>query len=167
MTVLPNQFTVTCRADGTPAGGVPVGVTLHMTRRNPYFVIAGVTNTNGQLVVTRDALVREATATRDLFPADYAQVEGADGQFTGRIEVAALTVPEIEAALRAYDLYQAVSKYPANFRSDLEAGRRALTALDPKRVDVAVWQDPPAAGVSFDAASVPHPVTSPAFATIG
>lgn len=166
MTALPNQFTVTCRADGSPAGGVPVGVTLHMTRRNPYFVIAGVTNPSGQLVVTRDALVREANATRNLFPADYAPLDGAGG-FAGRIEVAALTVPEIEAALRAYDLYQAVSAYPANFRSDLEAGRRTLTALDPKRVEVAVWQDPPAAGVSFDAASVPHPVTSPAFAAIG
>lgn len=170
MTALPSRFTVTCRADGEPAKDIPVGVTLHMMRRNHYFVIAGKTTADGTLEVYKDALVREANATRDLFPLDYEPLEGSSGepnQFAGRIEVAALTVSEIEAALRAYDLYHAATTYPPLFRTTLEAGHRALTALAPRRMEVSVAQDPPTQGVSFDTASVPYPVTSPAFATSG
>ncbi len=155
---LPDWFTVTCKADGRLAAGVVVGVTLHMRRRNHHFVIAGRTDRRGELVVTRDALLKEANAARKLFPADYDPVDGPNGQFGGKVEVAALTAPEIEAALKAHDQFHTVTPYPPNFRSELEAGHKALTALAPSRIDVTVTTPSPPASVSFDTDSVPYPL---------
>ncbi len=157
---LPSRFTVTCHADGKLAGSIPIGVTLHMWRGNDHFVVAGLTGARGKLVVTRDGLLREVNAARDLFPADYAPADGSDNQFAGRMTVAVLTTPEIEAAIKAHDLYRAVTPYPDHFREWLETGHDALTTLNPKRVEVAVSSPAGDHGVSFNASSIPYPATA-------
>ena len=154
---LPSRFTVTCHADGELAGSIPIGVTLHMRRGNDHFVVAGLTGAKGKLVVTRDGLLREVKASRDLFPADYAPADGSDNQFAGRMTVAVLTIPEIEAAIKAHDLYRTSTAYPEHFRELLETGHQALTTLNPKRVEVKIAAPDTDTGVSFNTASTPYP----------
>jgi hypothetical protein len=157
---LPATLTISCRADGAPAKGVLIAVTLLMRRKNHYFVIAGTTDDRGELSVGRDALLTWANASRSLFPADYEPVSGQGSQFDNRIRVSALTAREIEAALHAHDLFKNVTPYPSGYRGDLEAGHKALVALSPKRIDVSVKVPRAVSGVRVETVSVPYPVVA-------
>ncbi len=161
MNILPNQFTVSCKADGSRAAGILVGVTVLMNKKNHYFIIPGRTDHEGELIVQKDSLLKEAKASRDLFPSDYAFVEGVEGEFSGKIEVGIPTIPEIDSALRAYDFFKSAGNYRTNFRSELENGRNALSTLAPKRIEVQILpvsNSLIATPTQFETASIPYPI---------
>jgi hypothetical protein len=158
MTQLPKSFRVTCTADGRPAAGVPVLITLRMNVRNHYNIVIGLTEQDGSRLVDRTTLEREADASRNLSPSDYWPVAGPEPEFGGEIEVGAMSIPEVEAALRAYDVYHTVANYPSNYRADLEAGYRTVSALSPRQITTAVDDiSSDAIGVRFVTKSVPFP----------
>ena len=135
MNMLPD-FTVTCRADGQLAPDIPILVQIAMIEKNDFHIVAGLTGGLGQLKVTSSELIKEVTATLDLFPSDYDPVS--TETFTGVISVHAMTLPEVEAALHAYDLFNTSVNYPTDSRRDLQTGYRKLLQISPKRISVEI-----------------------------
>jgi hypothetical protein len=160
---LPNQFTITCTADGVPAAGLLALVTLRMKRKNHYNIVVGPTDSGGDFVVQKGMLEQEATKTRELFPSDYAPLTGTESAFEGVIEVQPMSVEQIGAALRAYKLFGPTS-YPTNYDQLLLNGHSQLVQKLPTRVDVKVGPlvSPATSSqqplVEFITDSVPFPV---------
>jgi len=137
MNLLPD-FEVRCSVDGTPASGLPVLVQIKMREKNDYHHLPGLTDAEGKVSVESAAVEADIEAALNLFPSDYGAVGGANSAFAGVLSVHAMNVSEVEAALRAYDLFHAVSPYPKDHRANLEAGYRQLLALAPRRIDVEI-----------------------------
>lgn len=138
MNSLPD-FNVLCKLDGQIAADIPILVGIGMRIKNDFSVIAGVTNSVGRLAVSGAALEDEIASILSLFPMDYSGIGGgAESAFAGFITVHAMTIPEVESAIRAYDYFSKEVKYPQNYRANLEAGYRQLSKLAPRRMEVEI-----------------------------
>ena len=124
--------------DGKPASGLPVLVRLKMREKNDYHHLPGLTDAEGKISVKSSGIEADIEAALALFPSDYGAVGGANSAFDGVLSVHAMNVSEVEAALRAYDLFHTVSPYPKDHRANLEAGYLQLLALAPRRIDVEI-----------------------------
>ena len=137
MNLLPN-FSVVCKLDGQIAADIPVLVRIAMRTKNDFSIVAGATDSLGRMTVTGAVLEDDIASTISMFPMDYSDIGGPDSAFGGSITVHAMTMPEVESALRAYDYFSKEVIYPQNYRSKLEAGYRQLMKLAPRRMDVEI-----------------------------
>jgi hypothetical protein len=157
---LPKRFTISCTADDAPAARLMILVHLRMRRKNPHTAVVGPTHANGEETVSGVELKREADAAVELFPTDYEPLDSPDG-FAGEIEVRPMTLDQLGAAIRAFDLYSQVpgsAHYPKGHRKKLTDGLASLVALNPRRLEVRVTSvEPSDTPVRFIADSVPYP----------
>ncbi len=137
MNLLPN-FNVVCKLDGQIALDIPVLVRIAMRIKNDFSVVVGATNSSGRLAVSGATLEDEIASTISLFPMDYSGIGGTESAFAGSITVHAMTIPEVENAIRAYDYFSKEVNYPQNYRTKLEAGFRQLSKLAPRRMEVEI-----------------------------
>lgn len=140
---LPQALSILCRADGTLQADLVVAVTLQTTAKNDFNLIAGPSDANGKIYLTQGEMKSEVQRSADAFPADYAGLSA----FSGVIVVSPLDHVHLEAALDAYDLYQAAIPYTADYRTKLEKAWMTLSRMLPKRLDVEVQMPYPATGV--------------------
>ena len=126
MNLLPD-FNVVCKIDDQIAAQIPILVRVAMRVKNDYIVVAGVTDSFGNLTVSGLELEKEITISIAIFPMDYADIEGADSAYAGLISVHAMTIPEVEKAILAYDYFSKEVTYRKGYRSDLET---ALSTID-------------------------------------
>lgn len=137
MNLLPN-FNVVCKLDGQIAADIPVLVRIAMRTKNDFSIVVGATDSLGRMIVTGAMLEQDIASTISIFPMDYSDIGGADSAFAGSITVHAMTIPEVESALRAYDYFTKEVNYPQNYRAKLEAGHRQLSRLAPRRTEVEI-----------------------------
>lgn len=137
MNSLPD-FNVVCKIDGQIAAQIPILIRVAMRIKNDYLVVAGVTDSFGNLAVCGLELEKEIAITMSVFPMDYAEIEGIDSAFAGLISVQAMTVPEVENAIRAYDFFSKEVRFRNGYRSELEAAYRQLVTMSPRRMDVEI-----------------------------
>ncbi len=137
MNLLPD-FNVVCKLDGQIAADISVLVRVAMRTKNDFSIVVGATDSLGRIAVTGASLEEDVASTISMFPMDYSDIGGADSAFAGSITVHAMTMPEVESALRAYDYFSKVVIYPQNYRSKLEAGYRQLMKLAPRRMEVEI-----------------------------
>jgi hypothetical protein len=154
-TALPNQFTVTCSADGAPKPGILVLATLQMSRKNPHTAIVGPSSDTGEIVVLKEDLESEASAALNMFPSDYAPL----AEFTGAIDLRPMSLDLIESAIKAHTLYSQMSgvSYPTGYKDKLEKAHAALTQLSARRIDAVVKVSPTPTSVRFITESIPFP----------
>jgi len=81
--------------------GAWVRVTLGMSRRNDFNLLAGPADPDGRIAVPAEALETEIEKIRDLFLMDYAGLDAWDGS----IRVAVLSREDVERALSAADIW--------------------------------------------------------------
>jgi hypothetical protein len=153
---LPN-FGVICTTDDRPVAGMPIMVTVKMTQQNDYHLVAGLTNTEGKLDISGRDLLREVEESLRLFPSDYAPLSGDAAAFAGELVVHPLTVPEIESALRAYELYHDITPYPPDYKQMLQAGLGHLLAQSPRRLNLTIDGIDGGQPVRISTLSVPFP----------
>ena len=137
MNLLPD-FNVVCKIDDQIAAQIPILVRVAMRVKNDYIVVAGVTDSFGNLTVSGLELEKEIAISIAIFPMDYAEIEGADSAYAGLISVQAMTIPEVEKAIRAYDYFSKEVTYRKGYRSDLETAYRQLITMSPRRMDVEI-----------------------------
>lgn len=137
MNLLPS-FEVICILDSQIAAEIPILVTVAMRTKNDFNIVAGITDSHGTLLVSASLLEREIDSTISLFPSDYANLGGMEPFHAGTISVHAMTLSEVENAIRAYDLYSTVDTYSNQYRSKLELGYRQLVKLSPRRMEVEI-----------------------------
>jgi len=161
-TPFPN-FEVMCETDDGAAPGIPIMVTIKMNQRNDYHAIVGLTDDDGKLAVDADVLLAEVKTSLELFPGDYMPVDGTSTAFAQVLEVHAMTVSEIEAALHAYDLWHTVTSYPPDYRSNLEEGFKNLLQQSPRSLSVSIsGMNSTPKPVRIKPISIPFPVTAAA-----
>lgn len=137
MNLLPD-FNVVCKLDGQIAADIPVLVRVAMRTKNDFSIVVGATDSLGRMAVTGASLEDDIASTISMFPTDYSGIGGADSAFAGSITVHAMTIPEVESALRAFDYFSKEVIYPHDYRSRLEAGYRQLSKLAPRRMEVEI-----------------------------
>lgn len=129
---LPDTLEIFCHADDRPRSDLLVMVTLTMSQKNPFHLIFGPTDSAGKLVVVKAQLELGMTSTAEVFPSDYA----GPAAFAGEIHVGPLGLPQIQAALRAHDMYQAVVAYPTDYRTMLKNAWESLYQHGAKRIEI-------------------------------
>jgi hypothetical protein len=134
---LPERIDIKVLADGKPAGGMFVCLTLRATRKNDFALGFGPANEEGALRISRDDLLREAEKDRQLFIMDYGNPEE---DFAGEILVKPLNREELERAAAVHDKYQQVTRYPARYAEQIREARATLDRLSAGELSVEVRQ---------------------------
>lgn len=132
---LPERIDIRVLADGRPASGMFVSVTLRTTRKNDFGLGFGPTSDDGGLQITRDDLLREAEKERRLFIMDYGHPED---DFSGEILVKPLNREALQQAIAAHDTYHQVTLYPARYSEQVQEARSTLEGLKPSELSVEV-----------------------------
>lgn len=120
---LPEMIDIRVLADGRPAAGMFVCVTLRMTRKDDFGLGFGPTGEDGGLRVSREDLLREAEKERRLFIMDYGHPED---DFSGEILVKPLNRKALQQAIAAYDTYQLVTPYPPRYAEQVQKAHATL-----------------------------------------
>lgn len=126
---LPERIDVRVIADGRPVAGMFVCVTVRTTRKNDFGLGFGPTNKEGELVIWRHDLIREAEKERRLFIMDYGHPEY---DFAGEVVVTPLNREALRQAITAYDTYHEVTPYPPLYAQQMEEARTNLEQWKPK-----------------------------------
>jgi len=135
---LPERLEVRVLVDGTPTVGMFVCVTIRMTRKNDFGLGFGPTNEEGELMISREDLLREAEKERRLFIMDYTHPED---DFAGEVVVTPLNREALAQAITAYDTYQQVTPYPPRYAEQVQEARMLLDELKPKSLSVEIEHD--------------------------
>lgn len=143
-------LTITCRADGIEQEGLLVSLSLRMRRKNDFRMIFGPSDPSGQITVNSNEIESEVESAYTLFPMDYGDIS----EFKGEVVLAVLDCPQLESAIRAFDLFHKVSSYPPDFRDKLVAAWKKLFHLRPKRLEIEAIMQPPSAVIHIQTTSV-------------
>ncbi len=119
---LPERLDIRVLADGRPAAGMFVCVTIRTTR-NDFGLGFGPTSEDGGLQISREDLLREAEKERRLFIMDYGHPED---DFSGEVLVKPLNHEALQQAIAAYDTYHQVTPYPARYAEQIQEARATL-----------------------------------------
>jgi hypothetical protein len=147
---LPNALTITCRHDGIPGPDMFAMMTLLMDQKNHYNFPLGPADDLGIITITDAQIQSEVKKNRDAFPMDYDDL----ASFAGEIQIGPMDLTQVEAALRAYDVYRSVVAYPAGYRDALVKCWQTLYKLQPIRLDVEVSIQPPTSNVVVSTESI-------------
>lgn len=150
---LPAAIDLRTTADGAPAEGLLVLVSLKMGRKNDFEVVAGPSGPGGRLRVTAAELRAEIERTLRQLPADYHDPSAADG-LTGVIELMPMAVTDVEAAEAAVAVFGRAVSYPVGYSDRLAAARSRLARLTAERIDIEI-DDPNDGRVRFHTTSRP------------
>jgi hypothetical protein len=121
---LPDRISIRVDADGKPAAGMFVRVTLQMARKNDFSLGFGPSDIAGRLNISREDLLLEAEKERRLFVMDYGHPER---DFGGELSIQPLNREALARAIAAYELYHDETEFPAGYVDML---REASTNLD-------------------------------------
>lgn len=132
---LPERIAITCYADGRRTEGLLALLTLVMNRKNDHVMVLGPSDRAGKVVVERAEIAEEVERDLRLFPMDY---EGA-GAFSGDVIVAPMNLRDVEAALKAHDVFGDAGGYAPDHRAKLGEAlknlyRRSFRRLETKAV---------------------------------
>lgn len=129
---LPDSLSFVCLADGRPRPGLAITLTLVMRQKNPFHLIVGPTDSRGALTVTRSEMENWSKGIIQLFPMDYL---GPD-EFAGEIQASPMGLPQLQAALHAFESYHHVMSYPADFKKMLLQAWQSLYQQPAKRIEI-------------------------------
>ncbi len=132
---LPDALHVRLRANGVPVSGLFVLVRVKAARKNDFSSLHGPSGADGRVTATRERIVAEAGRDAQLFLMDYGHPE-ADA--AGELEVTPLDRQATERALAAYELFRAVTEFPAGYSEALGRSLAALERLAPARLTAEV-----------------------------
>lgn len=132
---LPERIHIKVLADGRPAPGMFVCVTLRTTRKNDFGLGFGPTSEDGNLQISREDLLREAEKERRLFIMDYGHPED---DFSGEILVKPLNREALQQAIAAYDTYHQVTPYPQRYAEQVQEARACLEESQPSELSTEV-----------------------------
>lgn len=132
---LPERIEIKVFADGRPAAGMFVCVTLRTTRKNDFGLGFGPTSEGGGLHISREDLLREAEKEQRLFIMDYGHPED---DFSGEIVVKPLNREALESAIAAYHTYHQVTPYPPRYAEQVQEARTALDESRPLELSAEV-----------------------------
>jgi hypothetical protein len=132
---LPDVVEVTVTASGQPVGGLMVRVGIGVTKKNGFRSFHGPSTPDGRILVTRDALLREAERTLSLGLMDHGNPE-ADG--SGELFVIPADRDDIARALEGYERTRKFTGFPPGYSEALAQTAETLRRLGSVRIDAAV-----------------------------
>jgi hypothetical protein len=112
VTVLPTRIRIKVLSNGAPLAGALVMLRFKTLRNNDFTSIAGPTAADGEVIVDRDQIAREASLEKKLFPMDFGELET---DFAGAVTIEPLGLEDIDRALAAFQLFKEVSPISALF----------------------------------------------------
>ena len=124
--------------NGEPAAGMFIVVRIMTSRKNDFSLGFGRTDAQGQLVITRDDLLREAENDKRFFIMDYGDPEA---DFSGELVVSPLNRDALQRAVDAYDLYHEVWAYSPTYLENIQQAQKILEQLPPSKLSVEARHD--------------------------
>lgn len=121
---LPEEITITIRADGRELEGAFVSLRFDMSAKNAHYFLFGPSDVHGQIEVTRSQLIDKARKTTNLFLMDYHHIEPG---WTGKLGVTPVNLEAVEAALKAYRQFRGGFEYPVGYEESLNKAAARLT----------------------------------------
>jgi hypothetical protein len=113
---LPERVDIRVAADGKPAPGMFVCVTLRMARKNDFALGFGPSDQDGRVRISREDLLQEAEKERRFFIMDYGHPEE---DFGGELVIKPLNRDDLAKATAAYEVYHDVTDYPPRHKDKL------------------------------------------------
>ncbi len=110
---LPEEITITIRADGRELEGAFVSLRFDMSAKNAHYFLFGPSDVHQQIEVTRSQLIDKARKTTNLFLMDYHHIEPG---WTGKLGVTPVNLEAVEAALKAYRQFRGGFEFPVWLR---------------------------------------------------
>lgn len=133
---LPPKLVFRCYADGAGLPGAFVLLTLPTRQKNPFTIIVGPADADGVLRVTREQLETSIRRQANLFVMDYTGLN----DLTGQISFRPMNEAALDAALKAYALYQpyaakrGLTLYADGYAEALMAAKRHIAQLRPQKI---------------------------------
>jgi hypothetical protein len=140
---LPRILHVRSTLDGSALAGAWVRATLVVSRKNYFDLLIGPTNQEGEALITRDQMIDQVEATRNLLLMDYTGIS----YWTGVIRLVVMNAAGLSALLEAVELW-GVS--PGLEKKELAALRQFAEFLESRAgatLDVAAWTEPAEAAI--------------------
>ncbi len=126
--LIPEMIECQVLHEGEPVQGLMLLVQLKTTRKNPYTLTLGPTDDNGQAVLLRSELEQQAAGELSLGIMDYIPL---DKGFSGTIELRVMRGDQLDAALRAYEMFHRVYNYPPDYQATMMRAKEIIRALGP------------------------------------
>jgi hypothetical protein len=121
---LPENITITIRADGRELEGVFLRLRFDMSAKNAHYFLFGPSDVHALIEVTRSQLIDEARKSTNLFLMDYHHIEPG---WTGKLGVTPVNLEAVEAALKAYRQFRGGFEYPVGHEESLNKAAARLT----------------------------------------
>ena len=109
---LPKKLTYCVSQGNAPVPGLMLKAIFKTLHKNHYSIVFGPTDENGKAMLDDKTITDEAAQQLQLSMMDYAPLENV---FSGTVVVSVMGVDDLERALKAYELFGSVSKYPDGY----------------------------------------------------
>ena len=130
---IPKKLTCKAILSSEPISGVLLLAKFSVCKKNPYCFIFGPTNQYGDASITREEIIGQAKSQLELSLMDFVPLnEG----FSGAISVKAMGITEIQAAIKAYEVFHECANYPMRYLDTLEDALHNQATQEAGRIEV-------------------------------
>jgi hypothetical protein len=133
--ILPERIDCTLALEKRPVTGLMLLAEFTTVRKNSYGIVFGPSDQEGQASLTYEELKRRADSQLELGLMDFDPIDKA---FSGEISVKVMNYDDIQKAIIAYDLFESVGCFPANYRENLERSLQILQQIDATAVKIEI-----------------------------
>lgn len=117
MLKLPEETIVKIEVDNKPFVGAYFTVCVRMNdNKSDYWISYGPTNNTGTFLFTSSMVIKEADELKSFFMMDYNDIRQTN---TLNYDIHAKTSEEIEAAIKAFDMFWKVYSFPKGYKENL------------------------------------------------
>jgi hypothetical protein len=130
---LPDKIDFCITLNTSVLSNVLLKLEIGTIKKNPYIVFTNLSNSYGDVSVTKNELVKQIDSETNFAIMDYC---GINNNFNGIIKASIPNEQEIQNALNAYKLFSEYIEYPKNYKNNILILQKTIEFIDIKKINI-------------------------------